>query len=231
MKDNMTVINHVDKNFRTHMNALKTTALPSIPDYLVANQFFASLHPDLKNVIIDKNAAYFQEGARPLLRWSFAEIFQMATSAEVSPKYIQDQKRNQVISRISTVGTSISGVSQKDSQNSQDLYFGAIGDGSKLFTRNDYYMAHSNAYKGMNHSDRDKYHQGLNNIRANGPKIPAANGQFYNTAKGNTRVCMDITKLPGIKTCGCCGHDAPQCTLNKAIFVSGDSSGKSAQDQ
>ena len=231
MKDNMTVINHVDKNFRTHMNALKTTALPSIPDYLVANQFFASLHPDLKNVIIDKNAAYFQEGARPLLRWSFAEIFQMATSAEVSPKYIQDQKRNKVISRISTVGTSISGVSQKDSQSSQDLYFGAIGDGSKLLTRNDYYMAHSNAYKGMNHSDRDKYHQGLNNIRANGPKIPAANGQFYNTAKGKTRVCMDITKLPGIKTCGGCGHDAPQCTLNKAIFVSGDSSGKSAQDQ
>ena len=47
----------------------------------------------------------------------------------------------------------------------------------------------------MNRSDRDKYHGGINNIRANGPKIPAANGQFYNTARGKSRVCMDITNL------------------------------------
>jgi hypothetical protein len=56
IKDNMTVSNHVDKNFRAHMDALKTTALPSIPDHIVANQFFASLPQDLKNVIIDKSA-------------------------------------------------------------------------------------------------------------------------------------------------------------------------------
>ena len=235
MKDNMTVINHVDKNFTAHMDALKTTALPAIPDYIVANQFFASLPQDLKNIIIDKNAGYFQDGARPLLSWSFAEVFHMATISEASPKYIQDQKRNKIIARISTVGTSISGVAQKDTQkntqSSQDCYFGAIGDGSKLLTRNEYYQAHSSAYNAMNRSDRDKYHGGLNNIRANGPKIPAANGQFYNTARGKSRVCMDITNLPGIKTCGGCGHDAPQCTLNKALFVSGDSSGKSAQEQ
>ena len=235
MKDNMTVINHVDKNFRAHMDALKTTALPAIPDYLVANQLFASLPQDLKNIIIDKNPGYFQDGARPLLSWSFAEVFHMATISEASPKYIQDQKRNKIIARISTVGTSISGVAQKDTQkntqSSQDCYFGAIGDGSKLLTRNEYYQAHSSAYNAMSRSDRDKYHGGLNNIRANGPKIPAANGQFYNTARGKSRVCMDITNLPGIKTCGGCGHDAPQCTLNKALFVSGDSSGKSAQEQ
>ena len=116
MKDNMTVINHVDKNFRAHMDALKTTALPAIPDYLVANQLFASLPQDLKNIIIDKNPGYFQDGARPLLSWSFAEVFHMATISEASPKYIQDQKRNKIIARISTVGISISGVAQKDTQ-------------------------------------------------------------------------------------------------------------------
>ena len=161
MKNNMSVINHVDKNFRAHMDALKTTALPAIPDYLVANQLFASLPQDLKNIIIDKNPGYFQDGARPLLSWSFAEVFHMATISEASPKYIQDQKRNKIIARISTVGTSISGVAQKDTQkntqSSQDCYFGAIGDGSKLLTRNDYYQAHSSAVPGGSRlSQRDE---------------------------------------------------------------------------
>ena len=66
MKDNMKVVDHANKNFRAHADSVNASGLPTLPDWHIANQFFASLTTELKTAILDNYAGYFQEGARPL---------------------------------------------------------------------------------------------------------------------------------------------------------------------
>ena len=84
MKENMSVVEHADKNVRTHANSMSSTELPATEDYIIANQFFATLTTDLKTAIADHYPDYFQNGARPTSQWDYATIFDMAVRIDIS---------------------------------------------------------------------------------------------------------------------------------------------------
>ena len=215
----MSVVEHADKNIRTHANSMSSTELPATEDYIIANQFFATLTTDLKTAIVDHYADCFQDGARPTSQWDYATIFDMAMRIDTSPKYQQDLKRAKQIARFSSIQNCYSEPTQLENQQPHGFQIGAIGAGARMFTRAEYYNAHTLAFDGMNQTQRESFYRKIGEIRSSGKQLPAIDGRLYITKNGKERSCWNIITLPGIKCCGARGHDPPQCPLNKDLFI------------
>ena len=220
MKDTQTVVAFVDKQFRAVADTYKTSHLPKLHDFVMANQLFANLTNDIKNEMVATNSHHFIEGTKPSEEWTFASIFEMAVKIESSPKFQADLKRNKHIARISSVSASAVDNSFSGSpQNfNEDVTF-ATGAISAPYTRSQYFEEHNKAFANMIKEEKSAYAHRTQQIRAEGPKVPAADGKVYTTQKGQNRSCADITHLEGVLSCNSSGHDAPQCPLNKAIFA------------
>ena len=215
----MSVVEHADKNIRTHASSMSSTELPATEDYIIANQFFATLTTDLKTAIADHYPDYFQNGARPTSQWDYATIYDMAVRIDTSPKYQQDLKRAKQIARFSSIQNCYSEPTQLENQQPRGFQIGAIGAGARMFTLAEYYNVHTLAFDGMSLPQRDSFYRKIGEIRSSGKQLPAIDGRLYITKNGKERSCWNITTLPGIKCCGARGHDPPQCPLNKDVFV------------
>jgi hypothetical protein len=84
-------------------------------------------------------------------------------------------------------------------------------------TTNAYRAQAAKSWDAMTKDAQLKHSAKVADIRKNGPKVPAHDGQYYETRAfagkpGRERVCLDYTG--NHNSCGSRGHDVPQCTLN-----------------
>ena len=232
-----TVSDYVDAFLSAEVH-VHTSPLPSSPDWVVANQFFAGLDEHLAASLVELHPATFLP--QDSHTWVYATVSRLAAATESAPKYQKDKaartslaKLNQQLAAISSTTKELKVAAAAQVAATEQHGNKKKGNGKNNSRQRDPPKA-KGFYKSNGHYEFPRPSVSWNSLTdaqktANGRTVSAArdcaasdlvpgvDGKLVRTKADKAAVC---NSFPGchLKSCGKAGHYNSKCPLNNESY-------------